>query len=252
MFLKSKVRILSVVITFSLLVVGILFFSFFGPSAKSSQGQAQAAENCQTFKETGFSVCGRFLDYWLTHGGLAQQGFPISGVFNERNAQPPAGDGQVHRVQYFQRARFEEHNENQAPYDVLLGLLGSEQYSSKYGTPAAQGTPFLAINSKRTQSTIDNATPRSGYTYLILDFTMTNNLGVQVTANPASFVVVSDQNFSYDYSSDSYYLPKELKLTKLAPNAVTRGELAFEVPTNEVIKSFVFDDYTNKVTIPIN
>ena len=90
------------------------------------------ADSCQTFKETGFTVCGKFLTYWQVHGGLAQQGFPISDVFEEQNEPPPAGDGKVHKVQYFQRARFEEHLENQPPYDVLLGLLGREQFNAKY------------------------------------------------------------------------------------------------------------------------
>ncbi len=91
-----------------------------------------AAETCQVFRETGFQVCGKFLTYWLGHGGLSQQGFPISDVFEERNQPPPSGDGQIHKVQYFQRARFEEHQENQPPYDVLLGLLGSEQFTARY------------------------------------------------------------------------------------------------------------------------
>ena len=101
-----------------------------------------ADDNCQTFQETSFKVCGRFLDYWRSHGGLTQQGLPISDVFSEKNAAPPAGDGQTHRVQYFQRARFEEHPENKPPYDVLLGLLGTEQYTARYATPpAAPGSP---------------------------------------------------------------------------------------------------------------
>jgi hypothetical protein len=87
---------------------------------------------CQNFPETGYQVCGRFLEYWRANGGLAQQGYPISIIFDERNADPPAGDGKVHRVQYFQRARFEEHLENTAPYDVLLGLVGAEQYKGRY------------------------------------------------------------------------------------------------------------------------
>src|SRR6478735_276772 len=32
----------------------------------------------QTFPETGKAVSGLFLDYWNAHGGLAQQGLPIS------------------------------------------------------------------------------------------------------------------------------------------------------------------------------
>ncbi|HEX2911359.1 MAG TPA: hypothetical protein VH186_11155 [Chloroflexia bacterium] len=120
-----------VALSFVFLLLCTLTFSSFSPAPA-------AAEECQTFKETGFTVCGRFLDYWKTNGGLAQQGFPISAVFEEKNAPPPAGDGQTHRVQYFQRARFEEHTENQAPYDVLLGLLGSEQYQAKYVTSGQQ------------------------------------------------------------------------------------------------------------------
>jgi uncharacterized protein YkwD len=93
---------------------------------------AAADNNCQTFPETGFAVCGRFLSYWRANGGLEQQGLPISPVFEEKNALPPSGDGAVHKVQYFERARFEYHPENQAPYDVLRGLLGMDEFGAKY------------------------------------------------------------------------------------------------------------------------
>jgi hypothetical protein len=122
------------------LVLSALFLFSFLPAFTSSQ-TAQAA-NCQTFSETGFTVCGKFLTYWQSHGGLTQQGFPISGVFEELNQPPPAGDGKVHKVQYFQRARFEEHLENQPPYDILLGLLGREQFNTKY----PPGSPDLPTN----------------------------------------------------------------------------------------------------------
>ncbi len=102
---------------------------------------ASADDNCQTFSQTGFTVCDRFLAYWKANGGLAQQGFPISDVFDEQNAPPPAGDGKIHKVQYFERARFEQHLENQPPYDVLLGLLGNEQFQTKY----SGSTPTTAI-----------------------------------------------------------------------------------------------------------
>jgi hypothetical protein len=98
----------------------------------STQAPPTLADECQTFSETGFTVCGKFLIYWKANGGLSQQGFPISNVFEEKNADPPAGDGKIHKVQYFQRARFEEHTENQPPYDVLLGLIGTEQFTTKY------------------------------------------------------------------------------------------------------------------------
>jgi hypothetical protein len=37
-------------------------------------------------------------------------------------------EGQTVLVQWFERARFEYHPENKAPYDVLLGRLGSALY----------------------------------------------------------------------------------------------------------------------------
>ena len=40
--------------------------------------------------------------------------------FDETNPE----DGQRYRVQYFERARFELHPENQEPYRVLLGRIG--------------------------------------------------------------------------------------------------------------------------------
>ena len=75
----------------------------------------------QCFPETGQCVTGRFLAYWLAHGGLAVNGYPISGEFNQQLA-----DGPTYRVQYFERVRMEDHPENQAPYDVLLGQFGRQ------------------------------------------------------------------------------------------------------------------------------
>src|SRR4026208_2156696 len=74
----------------------------------------------RTFPETGKTVKGPFLKYWNEHGGLAQQGFPISDEMQEKNET----DGKSYTVQYFERAVFEMHPENKAPFDVLLSLLG--------------------------------------------------------------------------------------------------------------------------------
>ena len=82
----------------------------------------------QTFPETGKSVTGIFLDYWKQHGGLAQQGYPISGLLTEKSPL----DGKTYTVQYFERAVFEYHPENQAPNDVLLSQLGTFRYQQVY------------------------------------------------------------------------------------------------------------------------
>jgi len=64
-----------------------------------------AQGNSRTFPETGKTVSGKFLTYWDTHGGLAQQGYPISGEMQEKIAV----DGKTYTVQYFERAVFEMH-----------------------------------------------------------------------------------------------------------------------------------------------
>jgi outer membrane protein assembly factor BamB len=87
-----------------------------------------ATHGCQLFKETGKSVCNRFLDYWNDHGGLAQQGFPISAELQEISTT----NGKVYTVQYFERAVFEYHPDNKAPNDVLLSLLGVFRYANTY------------------------------------------------------------------------------------------------------------------------
>jgi hypothetical protein len=90
----------------------------------------------RTFPETGKSVKGIFLDYWTTHGGLPQQGFPISELLTEVSDL----DGKAYTIQYFERAIFEYHPENQPPYNVLLSQLGTFRYREKYpsGAPGQQ------------------------------------------------------------------------------------------------------------------
>ncbi|HMA34830.1 MAG TPA: PQQ-binding-like beta-propeller repeat protein [Chloroflexia bacterium] len=91
------------------------------------------------FPETGHTLQGRFREYWDTHGGLAQQGYPLSDELSEKNAL----DGKTYTVQYFERAVFELHPENRPPYDVLLSQLGTLRYRAKYpqGAPGQQRNP---------------------------------------------------------------------------------------------------------------
>lgn len=241
------------VLTLLASLITTLFLSSVHPTSVS------AADTCQNFPETGFQVCGRFLDYWKANGGLAQQGFPISNVFEEKNADPPAGDGKIHRVQYFQRARFEEHTENTTPYDVLLGLIGSEQYAAKYSSKPTTPTPTttqppaanttLVVNSKRNETKIGSATPKAGYIFFVVDLTLTNTTKDDLSSNPLYFYVVTDASYSYDCSLEaSLNLPKDLKLTYLKPGEKIRGEVAFEVPTNETPKQLQYNGFDVKFT----
>ncbi len=101
-------------------------------------GAAQAGT--RTFPETGQTVGGLFLTYWDGHGGLPQQGYPISSEINEVSDL----DGHTYTVQYFERAVFERHPENAGtPFEVLLAQLGTYQYRAKYpdGAPDQHASP---------------------------------------------------------------------------------------------------------------
>lgn len=94
--------------------------------------KSTAQPDCRFFAETGHNVCGAILATWRAHGlkvgssatseaaHIALFGLPLS------DAQSETIDGKEYTVQWFERARFELHPENQPPYNVLLGLLGKE------------------------------------------------------------------------------------------------------------------------------
>lgn len=117
------------------------WFSF----AKSSD-----SGGCRVFAETGHAVCGSILKAWRSHGiqldgkkstaeaeSLALFGLPLSGLILET-----LPNGAQYQVQWFERARFELHPENAAPYDVLLGLLGNEDFAFRT-KPAPTAVPVL-------------------------------------------------------------------------------------------------------------
>jgi hypothetical protein len=130
-----------------ILFVGILATIGTEFNAGSSARAAQPA--CQTFTETGKAVCGEFLEYWQGHGGLTQQGYPIS----EEMMDTSETDGKVYTMQYFERAVFELHPENQAPNDVLLSLLGNFAYEAKYGAAGAPNQSPSTANATRFPQT---------------------------------------------------------------------------------------------------
>jgi hypothetical protein len=94
------------------------------------------------FPETRHSISFEFKTYWEQNGGLPIFGYPISEPFEESNPS----DGLIYTVQYFERARFELHPEQPAPYRVLLGRLGAQLM------PAA--SPAIQIAAGPTRVTI--------------------------------------------------------------------------------------------------
>jgi hypothetical protein len=103
---------------------------------------------CLFFGQTGHSICGSILRMYRANGlefdgrggkseaeSLALFGLPLS--------EPQVEDTPNGRftVQWFERARFEVHPENSAPYDVLLGLLGNETAAAPAPAPAPPAPP---------------------------------------------------------------------------------------------------------------
>jgi len=108
------------------MVLSIMPAAFAAPSAA-------AAQTCRNINK--IDVCGRFLEQWNKSGTAANavdkavspeqgstyvNGLPITAMKKEISLT----DGKTYDTQWFERARYEAHPENKAPYDVLLGLLG--------------------------------------------------------------------------------------------------------------------------------
>jgi plastocyanin len=110
--------------------------SMVGRVIVGGSNNASPAKIATTFPETGKTMRGKFYEYWNAHGGLPQQGFPVSEEMQEKSDT----DGKIYTVQYFERAVFELHPENAPPFDVLLSLLGNFEYTRKYpkGAPGQQ------------------------------------------------------------------------------------------------------------------
>lgn len=122
------------------------------PTSTARKSNAQPQPASRLFPQTGKTVQGRFLEYWEAHGGVVQQGYPISAELLERSAT----DGKVYKVQYFERAVFEYHPEMEPPHDVLGSLLGVFRYRARYPGGASgqvpnngQGSVFFPETGKR-------------------------------------------------------------------------------------------------------
>lgn len=119
-------------------------------------GRSEQQPGCRFFPTTGHNVCGEFLQAWRASGleldgvpgtseaeSLALFGLPLS----EERTETVEGNEYI--VQWFERARFELHPENDPPYRVLFGLLAREVWEGQKplppppipATPEPQPTP---------------------------------------------------------------------------------------------------------------
>lgn len=98
--------------------------------------RAAASGQGMFFEATGHNLSGKLLEFWRARGGLPIYGYPISEAFRERSKS----DGNEYLVQYFERNRLEYHPALAGtPYEVQLGLLGSELLDLRGGPSAFAG-----------------------------------------------------------------------------------------------------------------
>lgn len=91
-----------------------------------NQGTLDAS--CQRFPETGYDLCVPLRSFWERSGGLAVFGLPLVNARNELSNT----DGKSYLTQWFERERLEYHPELRgSAYEVLLGLLGSEELRTR-------------------------------------------------------------------------------------------------------------------------
>jgi hypothetical protein len=106
------------------------------------------------FPQTGHTLEGWFKVFWDSNGGLDFFGFPISEPFTEAFE-----DGTTRTVQYFQRARLEQH-----PGAVHMGILGPSLAPCHHLTARAADNPPaepLPQGDDKRCSEIDESDPES-------------------------------------------------------------------------------------------
>jgi hypothetical protein len=137
-----------------LMYVGMIFALAVVALPKNSAAAPLGQGGTRHFKETNQDVSGRFLEVW--QGGRSDadaiyiNGYPIS----DKHDEVSLTDGKIYKTQWFERARFEEHPENKAPYDVLLGLLGV------FAAEGRKDTPFKALDNPGGPNALDIVSQR--------------------------------------------------------------------------------------------
>jgi ABC-type transport system substrate-binding protein len=115
-------------------------------------GARQAAAQGASRKIGDFDVAGRFLEVWQAQGSDQASTYVNGLPITARRPEISTVDGKTYATQWFERAKFEAHPENKAPYDVLLGRLGANYVEGRGSIDPKTGkirnpadTPFLPI-----------------------------------------------------------------------------------------------------------
>lgn len=101
---------------------GTLMADFVYPYRTGTREDTPVSDG-QWFGETGQHIGGAFWTYWRDWGGLPIFGYPLTGEEREDERT----------VQYFERAVFEWHPENDDPYKVLLRRVGADALARRGG-----------------------------------------------------------------------------------------------------------------------
>ena len=137
----------------------------------------QPDESCRYFDETKHNVCGKFLEYYDSRGGLEIFGNPISEAYYNQDLEL--------EVQYFQNSRMEYHPTNPEPYQMLLGLLGDEL---GYWSPPAPPDKIPMFNND-----LHHYFPETGHLleYVFLDYFRAKG-GLDIFGYPRSEYMFKD------------------------------------------------------------
>jgi len=236
--------------------------------------KTEAQANCRFFPETGHNVCGAILAAWHASGlefdgkrgtseaeSLALFGLPLS------DAQTEMIEGKEFSVQWFERARFELHPENQPPYTVLLGRLGAEMSSgsTRFALPgnavfpegiAYQPTTGAYFVSSTTDGTILRGTLREPAATVFLPAGgdgRTSATGLKIDSRGRLFVsgAGTGQMFVYDATTGALLGKVSNGLTPTFINdvAVTSDGAAYFTDSNNPILFKVAADANGQYTL---
>ena len=202
-------------------LLGVFFYQSRYPGGATGQ-TPNAEANSQLFPETGHKLGGKFLTYWTSHGALRQQGYPISDEFIEVNQL----DGRAYRVQYFERAVFEEHLEFAGTAnEVLLSQLGTFQNTRKHAPPTL--VPTATATAQPTATTPPpTATATSVPASLCPDLPAANP---DIITIPASRCGTAGTTFSW--TARGFHPNESVGVIFTPPDgAILEG---FEIPTDD-------------------
>jgi len=169
-----------------------------------------AQDGCLFFEESGHTICEPFLSVWQANGleldgapGKTQQeSLALFGLLVSEPQTETLSDGNEYTVQWFERARFELHPENAPPFNVLLGLLGSEVRN-----PPVAEEPALDLNGNwqgRTSQGHDVSFTVTNQTIMLLvyEYDVTRDCSIKSEFNDTKTVAIDGNVFMSESNID--------------------------------------------------